>query len=154
MPLNCQRKALQIKNQFLQICFFSCFLCSPFSFLHIYSPKNSGFCTAQLFQLLFLSFNPYSGFFRLFWDSAKCFFTVPSLFCGILPGLFLPSKNYPTRKDSENDFDRKAFIALLILVCFFIFLQLFSVSHFSEWNIYYERQTSLFMADSLSIYDP
>ncbi|MEK6972903.1 MAG: hypothetical protein AABW72_02595 [archaeon] len=140
---------------FANLLFFMLFMLSFFFFTYLFSKKfgllHGTIISIAIFiiQSLFRIFLDYFGILQ---NAFSLYLVYFAAFC--LAYFYLPRIIQPEKKDSENDFDRKAFIASLILVCFFIFLQLFSVSHFSEWNIYYERQTSLFMADSLSIYDP
>ena len=135
--------------------FFMFFILSFFFFIYLFS-KKFGFLhgiiisiTIFIIQSQFRVFLDYLGLMQ---NAFSLYLVYFAAFC--LAYYYLPKSILCEKRDSANDFDKKAFIASLVLICFFIFLQLFSVSHFSEWNIYYERQTSLFMADTIPTIDP
>lgn len=140
---------------FANLLFFILFITSFFFFTYLFS-KKFGFLHGTIISIaVFIIQSPLRVFLDYFGILQNAFSLYPvylAAFC--LAYFYLPRIIPREKKDSATDFDKKAFVASLILICFFIFLQLFSVSHFSEWNIYYERQTSLFMADSIPLYDP
>ena len=108
---------------FANLLFFMLFMLSFFFFTYLFS-KKFGLLHGTIISIAIFIIQSLFRIFRLFWDSANAFSLYLVYFAAFCLAYFT-FKNYPTRKDSENDFDRKAFIASLILVCFFIFLQLF-----------------------------
>lgn len=127
-------------NPLLFILFFLSFFFFIFLFVKKFGLLHGVIISIVLF-ILFSLLRVFLNYFNILQDTL----TLSLLyFLFFASACFLIYKRFSFESKIDS-FEKKAFASSVIVLFFVLFLHLFSASHFSEWNVFYERQTEAFI---------